>query len=204
MSRYKRIIGRRLRTRSLAAQQAELTAVLVVPVLAAGLVLLPALARAAAPITLVASGLALVLSIRIAGASVQSGPLTGLAGLLECDPLSALVLLLVAFVGTTAAAVVLTGYLGARGHHDHRRNGRRYYSLYNLFLLSMLAVPIIAHVALMWIAVSSATLLSAFLVGYEDTPGGHCQTKIGLSLSGSIRSLCRCAIRSAASTARPR
>ncbi len=147
----------------------ELTAVLVIPALAAGLVLLPALARAAAPITLVASGLALVLSIRIAGASLQSGSLTALAGLLECDPLSALVLLLVAFVGTTAA-LFSTGYLGARGHHDHGRNGRRYYSLYNLFLLSMLAVPIIAHVALMWIAVSLTTLLSAFLVGYEDTP----------------------------------
>ena len=35
----------------------ELAAVLVIPALAAGLVLLPALARAAAPITLVASGL---------------------------------------------------------------------------------------------------------------------------------------------------
>ncbi len=41
----------------------ELTAVLLIPALAAGLVLLPALARFAAAITLVASGLTLVLAI---------------------------------------------------------------------------------------------------------------------------------------------
>ena len=147
----------------------ELTAVLVVPALAAGLVLTPALARGAALITLVASGLTLALSIRVAAGVVASGPATALAGLLSCDALSALVLLLIAFVGTTAA-LFSAGYLGARGHRDERREGRRYYSLYNLFLLSMLAVPIIAHIALMWIAVSLTTLLSAFLVGYEDTP----------------------------------
>jgi hydrogenase-4 component F len=147
----------------------ELTAVLVIPALAAGLVLLPALARLAAAITLVASGLTLLLAIRIAAVVVQSGPLSGLLGLLSCDALGALVLLLIAFVGTTAA-LYSAGYLGARGHHDRAREGRRYYSLYNLFLLSMLAVPIIAHIALMWIAVSLTTLLSAFLVGYEDTP----------------------------------
>ncbi len=77
-------------------------------------------------------------------------------------------LLLVAFVGTTAA-LFSAGYLGARGHHDDRRDARRYYALFNLFLLSMLAVPMVAQIALMWIAVSLTTLLSAFLVGYEDT-----------------------------------
>jgi hydrogenase-4 component F len=34
----------------------------------------------------------------------------------------------------------------------------------------MLAVPILANVALMWVAVELTTLLSAFLVGFEDTP----------------------------------
>ncbi len=147
----------------------ELTAVLLVPALAAGLVLHPALARYAAAITLAASALALVLALAIAATIVGSGPMTGLAGLLSADALGALVLLLVAFVGTTAA-LFSTGYLGARGHHDDRRDARRYYALFNLFLLSMLAVPMVAQIALMWIAVSLTTLLSAFLVGYEDTP----------------------------------
>ena len=51
-----------------------------------------------------------------------------------------------------------------------QRNVQRYYGLYNLFVLSMLAVPVLANVALMWIAVELTTLLSAFLVGFEDTP----------------------------------
>ncbi len=33
----------------------------------------------------------------------------------------------------------------------------------------MLAVPVLANVALMWVAVELTTLLSAFLVGFEDT-----------------------------------
>ena len=54
---------------------------------------------------------------------------------------------------------------------DGGRNVQRYYGLFNLFVLSMLAVPLLANVALMWIAVELTTLLSAFLVGFEDTPG---------------------------------
>jgi hydrogenase-4 component F len=147
----------------------ELVAVLVVPALAAGLVLLPASTRFAATITLAASGLTLGLAIAIAMTVVRSGPTADLGSWLTADGLGALVLLLVAFVGTTAA-LFSAGYLGARGHHQPGRAGRRYYALFNLFLLSMLAVPIIAQIALMWIAVSLTTLLSAFLVGYEDTP----------------------------------
>ena len=146
----------------------ELTAVLLVPALAAGLVLHRALARFAAAITLAASGLTLALAVAIAAAIAGAGPMTGLLGWLSADGLGALVLLLVAFVGTTAA-LFSAGYLGARGHHEDRQDSRRYYALFNLFLLSMLAVPIVAEIALMWIAVSLTTLLSAFLVGYEDT-----------------------------------
>jgi hydrogenase-4 component F len=147
----------------------ELVAVLAIPAVASCLVLLPALARLAAVVTLLASGLSLALATRIAGAVVRSGPQTALGGYLDCDALGALVLLLVAFVGTTAS-LYSAGYLGARDHGERRLERRRYYPLYNLFLLSMLAVPIIGHIALMWIAVSLTTLLSAFLVGYDDTP----------------------------------
>ena len=60
------------------------------------------------------------------------------------------------------------------GLHAPRRawrgNEQTYYGLFNLFVLSMLAVPMLANVALMWIAVELTTLLSAFLVGFEDTP----------------------------------
>ena len=78
-----------------------------------------------------------------------------------------IVLLLVAFVGFTAA-LFSWGYIAERAE-DGESKVQHYYSLYNLFVLSMLSVPVLANVALMWIAVELTTLLSAFLVGFEDT-----------------------------------
>jgi hydrogenase-4 component F len=68
------------------------------------------------------------------------------------------------------AALFSTGYLHRRHVSGVSINGN-YYPLYNLFLLSMLAVPILANIALVWIAVALTTLASAFLVSYEDTSG---------------------------------
>jgi NADH:ubiquinone oxidoreductase subunit 5 (subunit L)/multisubunit Na+/H+ antiporter MnhA subunit len=83
---------------------------------------------------------------------------------LTCDGLGALVLALAALVGFTAA-VFSWGYIANRGEPGRERKVQRYYGLYNLFVLSMLAVPLLSNVALMWIAVELTTLLSAFLVG---------------------------------------
>jgi hydrogenase-4 component F len=47
---------------------------------------------------------------------------------------------------------------------------RRYYSLYNLFLLAMLAVPLFDQISLAWIALEFTTLTSVFLVSYDKTP----------------------------------
>jgi hydrogenase-4 component F len=145
----------------------ELAAILLIPALASVLVLLPLGRRYAAPITLVAAAAVLVLAPNVAVQAAHTGRVDALNGWLTCDGLAALVLVLVALVGFTAA-IFSWGYIANRaGHAEHEV--QRYYSLYNLFVLSMLAVPLLANVALMWIAVELTTLLSAFLVGYEDT-----------------------------------
>ena len=110
----------------------------------------------------------LVLAIVVAVTAARTGRVDALDGWLTCDGLGALVLMLVAFVGVTAA-LYSWGYIGNRPEHRQRRKSS-YYGLYNFFILSMLAVPMLANVALMWIAVELTTLLSAFLVGFEDTP----------------------------------
>jgi hydrogenase-4 component F len=79
-----------------------------------------------------------------------------------------LILLLVAFVGFTAA-LFSSGYL-SRMQSARIEARDNYYPLYNLFLLSMLAVPMLASIALVWIAVALTTLVSAFLVAHGDTP----------------------------------
>jgi hydrogenase-4 component F len=145
----------------------ELGVILLIPAAAAGCcVVLPR--RAAAIFTVLASAFVLLLALRVVDRVLSDGSRATLSGWLSCDALGALILLLVAFVGLTAA-LFSVGYM----HRRHAAAGRRdggYYPLYNLFLLSMLAVPILANIALIWIAVALTTLASAFLVAYEDTP----------------------------------
>jgi hydrogenase-4 component F len=147
----------------------ELAAILIVPALASGLSLLPVGRRLAAPITLVASAIVLALTVPVATRAVGTGSFDAFDGWLTCDGLAALVLVLVALVAFTAA-LFSWGYIRSRVEHGGTRKEQYYYCLYNLFVLSMLAVPVLANVALMWVAVELTTLLSAFLVGFEDTP----------------------------------
>jgi hydrogenase-4 component F len=144
----------------------ELALLLLVPALASLFSLSPAGRRYAPPITLAAMAVVLALAASVAVAAARYGHLTFGAEWFACDGLGALVVLLVAFVGLTAS-LFSWGYL-RRGAHGGSE--QTYYALFNLFVLSMLAVPILANVALMWIAVELTTLVSAFLVGFEDTP----------------------------------
>jgi len=147
----------------------ELAAILIIPLLVSGFSMLRAGRHIAAPITIVGSLIVLVLAIVVALEAARGGSGTTTSGeWLTCDGLGALVLLLVAFVNFTAA-VFSWGYVAERMKHGRRKSIRVYYTLYNLFALSMLAVPLLANVALMWIAVELTTLFSAFLVGFEDT-----------------------------------
>lgn len=143
-----------------------LIGVLLVPALAAALSLISG-RRWAGAVTLAGAVAAFALAVLIAVRVVRDGALSALGGWLYCDPLGALVLLLVAFVGLTSA-LFSGGYIRAR-HGPGEEARSPYYPLYNLFLLSMLAVPVLANVALVWIAVALTTLVSAFLVAYEDT-----------------------------------
>lgn len=147
----------------------QLTTILVIPLIVSGLCVLPLGRSLRAFLTLIGTVAILVLAVKVAGGVTDTGSIVDLDGWLSCDALGALVLILVAFVGFTAA-LFSWGYIGARAEHGEAARGRRYYSLYNLFLLSMLAVPLIGHIAVVWIAIALTTLLSAFLVGYDDTP----------------------------------
>jgi hydrogenase-4 component F len=129
--------------------------------------------RAAPWVTLAAAMVVLVLSALAALAVNQSGVLReGHVGIgLSLDALSAVYLLLIAFVGVTAALYSI-GYLHARNaeHSDAASppRYREYWPLFNLFLISMLAVPLVSNLAVIWIAIELTTVFSAFLVAYDD------------------------------------
>jgi hydrogenase-4 component F len=147
----------------------ELVYILIISLLAAVLSLVPMGKRFAPGVTLLGMLAVFLLSLRVALATTQGGVFIAVKDYLECNSFSALILVLVAFVGLTAA-LFSWGYLGATVAATDDRKIRRYYSRFNLFLLALLAVPILAHLALVWIAVELTTLMSVFLVSFESTP----------------------------------
>jgi hydrogenase-4 component F len=82
------------------------------------------------------------------------------------DGLSALVLLLIALISTTAAIFSL-GYMADATRTEKKL--RLYYANYNLFVFSMLAIPMLAEPTLVWIVVELTTLCSALLVSFDNT-----------------------------------
>ncbi len=125
---------------------------------------LPAATVAACLIVL--AGTARMAWIAAAGGSVTAGLGEGWRHWVAVDGLSALILLMIAVVATTAA-VYSIGYLG---HADlPPRKLRLYHANYNLFVFSMLAIPLLAEPTLVWIVVELTTLCSALLVSFDNT-----------------------------------
>ena len=145
--------------------------ILLLPLVAAALVCLPVKRHWAAGVTVGSSLAVLVLVARVAwlasaGSSVTAGLKVGMLKWIAVDGLSALILLLIAVVGSTAA-IFSVGYM-AREDLEPRKL-LLYYANYNLFIFSMLAIPVMAEPTLVWIVVELTTLCSALLVAFENT-----------------------------------
>jgi len=146
--------------------------ILLPPLVAAALAGIPSGRRWWTPgVTLLSCLLVLVLAARLAwriaaGGSVAAELGPGWSNWVMVDGLSALILLLIAVVATTAA-IFSVGYM-AHGERTPRRL-RLYYANYNLFVFSMLAIPLLTEPTLVWIVVELTTLCSALLVSFENT-----------------------------------
>lgn len=125
-------------------------------------------------LTLFGTGISFIFSLWAAQRVMLDGHVSGLNDWLYADALSVLVLLVVAFVSFMAALYSI-GYL----REDMReqdvtgretlRHLRRYYVLFNLFVFSMLVVPISNSLGVLWIAIEGTTLASLFLVSFYGT-----------------------------------
>ncbi|MFZ0640698.1 MAG: proton-conducting transporter membrane subunit [Candidatus Acidiferrales bacterium] len=150
---------------------AALTCLLLVPIVTASLSALPfKSARFAGRITIIAGLVDLMLAAEVARRVLLFGKIESLHGFLVADSLSAVIALLVAFLGFTAGLFSYGYILVHREAHDGARRVAAYFVLYNLFVLSMLAAPLLAHLTLVWVAIELTTLMSAYLVAYVDTP----------------------------------
>lgn len=143
-----------------------LFAIVALPLLAAGLCWSTREPRVAVAATLVSSLLVLALAVRVAFSVLADNAVVAIENAVAADALSALMLLLIAAVATTAA-FFSWGYM-QRMSHDPGRIWFYYLNL-NLFIFSMLAIPVLVEPTLVWIFVELTTLCSAMLVGYENT-----------------------------------
>jgi hydrogenase-4 component F len=113
--------------------------------------------------TFAAGVIALTIAFRVAGGA----HVDAIAGWVECDGLSAVMLVLVAWVGLLAA-LFSWGYMRRDAHASPGRQ-RTYYWHLNLFIGSLLTVPALVEPALVWIAVELTALFSVLLVSFDDT-----------------------------------
>lgn len=144
-----------------------LIAILVLPVLAAILCWIPPIGkRAAAPITMVTFLALLALAGRVAFLVSAVGRLVAVPGWIEVDAFGTLILLLVAVVAVLACFYSL-GYMPRTTHNKALLY--HYYGNLNLFIFSMVAVPVVVGPSVVWLAVEFTTLLSVLLVGFESS-----------------------------------
>ncbi len=151
-----------------------LTALILVPLVAALLCLLlpqrPWLEAVTAGAALVTLGLALALTARVTAV----GHVSEVGSWLYADALSTLSVLIIAFVGVTAALYSI-GYMRENMKELPVDVGsgqwelRRYYLLFNLFIFAMLVVPVSNSLGVLWIAIEGTTLASLFLVSFYRT-----------------------------------
>jgi hydrogenase-4 component F len=146
-------------------------AILFPPLIAALLVCIPFRKSWAPGVTVVSCVVVLILAAQMAWRIAEGGSVTdtldpGWLKWIAVDGLSALILLLIALVGTTAA-IYSVGYMA----HENLKPGklRLYHANYNLFMFSMLAIPLLAEPTLVWIVVELTTLCSALLVSFDNT-----------------------------------
>jgi hydrogenase-4 component F len=124
--------------------------------------------------TITGTAITLILAGFAARQVLLVGHVSELADWLYADALSIVVLLVIAFVSFTTA-LYSVGYLREDMREQDVTHGeglhhlRRYYILFNLFIFSMLIVPISNSLGVLWIAIEGTTLASLFLVSFYGT-----------------------------------
>jgi hydrogenase-4 component F len=146
-----------------------LVSLVLVPLIA-GLAGLTLRARAALEwLNLIGFGILAVLAVRLGADVLARGTVETFDGFLRADALSALVVGLTAFVAL-ACAVYAVGYLReeTRAGNVTPRLVHRYYVLTPIFVSTMMAVPLVNNLGMLWVAIESTTLASVLLVRFYN------------------------------------
>ncbi|PJC47628.1 MAG: hydrogenase 4 subunit F, partial [Candidatus Omnitrophica bacterium CG_4_9_14_0_2_um_filter_42_8] len=109
-------------------------------------------------------------SILLLKKTVLSGGVKLCGDFIYLDALSAFFIFVISVVAF-AAALYSVGYIRKdieKGIISEKK-ARVYYILFNLFCCSMLFVPAVNNLGILWVAIEMTTLISAFLVGFYNS-----------------------------------
>ncbi|MFA5146844.1 MAG: proton-conducting transporter membrane subunit [Candidatus Omnitrophota bacterium] len=101
---------------------------------------------------------------------IVSGGVISHPGFIYIDGLGAFFIFVTSVIAF-AAALYSIGYIEREkemGIISDKRSGA-YYLLFNLFCFSMLVVPSVNNLGMLWVAIEMTTLISAFLVGFYNS-----------------------------------
>jgi hydrogenase-4 component F len=150
-----------------------LIGLLLIPLIGAGLI---ALARQRLLIetlhfigAILTLGAGWVVALQIWQASHMTGAVTALAGLLRADALSALMIVVITLLAAIAA-LYARGYIRAEYGDLHLPRVRRFFSLFHLFIFTMLLAVTTDNLGVMWVAIEGTTLATVFLINLHNTP----------------------------------
>ena len=120
-------------------------------------------------LNLLAFGIIAVLAVWLGAEVLAHGTVEAFGGFLRVDALSALVVGLTAFVALVCG-IYAVGYLREeeRAGKINARLMHRYYVLTPIFIGTMMAVPLVNNLGLLWVAIESATLASVLLVRFYN------------------------------------
>src|SRR5438034_720320 len=147
----------------------RMTLLVLVPLLS-GLVCWPLRERAVVEwLNLLAFAIVAVLAAFLAAEVLARGTVEAYGEFLRVDARSALVVCLTAFVAL-ACGIYAVGYLREeeRAGKINARLLHRYYVLTPIFVGTMMAVPLVNNLGLLWVAIESTTLASVLLVRFYN------------------------------------
>jgi hydrogenase-4 component F len=144
---------------------------LLIPLLASAISALLRSPRRMEGVYLVSAAGMLVAAVRLAADVLSRGTASWSKEFLYADSLSALVVLLTAFVYFVSAPYAV-GYLrrDAQKGEEGRAQLRMYYTLTPLFGFAMMLVAVANNLGVMWVAIEGTTLASIFLVTFSGRP----------------------------------
>jgi hydrogenase-4 component F len=121
--------------------------------------------RPAEIITIVSAALILVQAALLVGDVISEKQIRAFGDLFLLDAFGAVVMLPIAGVGLVSA-LYSVNYMGRQYDHGTIDDKRiiRYYQGFNVFMLTMLLVPVSNNMGTMWVAIEATTLVSVLLI----------------------------------------